>query len=151
MIGIIVTGHGHFATGLVNALELLAGATEALEAIDFEGSQSGEELGETILASAAKLDGGNGILVMTDLRGGTPFNISTQLSMSKCKNMEGQLEIVAGSNLPMLLEAYMSRDSVDNAAALAQQIAASGKEQIIYFEKTSDFAAGDDDDEIELD
>ena len=45
MIGIIVTGHGHFATGLVNALELLAGATEALEAIDFEGSQSGEELG----------------------------------------------------------------------------------------------------------
>lgn len=147
MIGIIVTGHGHFATGLVNALELLAGATEALEAIDFEGSQSGEELGETILASAAKLDDGNGILVMTDLRGGTPFNISTQLSMSKCKN----LEIVAGSNLPMLLEAYMSRDSVDNATALAQQITASGKEQIIYFEKTSDFAAGDDDDEIELD
>ncbi len=46
MIGIIVTGHGHFATGLVNALELLAGATEALEAIDFEGSQSGEELGD---------------------------------------------------------------------------------------------------------
>lgn len=147
MIGIIVTGHGHFATGLINALELLAGAAEALEAVDFEGSRSGEELGEAILAAAAKMDDGNGILVMTDLRGGTPFSISTQLSMGKCKN----LEVVAGSNLPMLLEAYMSRSSVDNAAVLAQQITDSGKEQIIYFEKTFDFASDDDDDEIELD
>lgn len=115
MIGIIVTGHGNFATGMVNALELLAGSPEALEAIDFEGSQSGEALSEIICNSAMKMDDGNGVLVMTDLRGGTPFNISTQLSMSKCKN----LEIVAGSNLPMLVEAYMSRDFVDSAAALA--------------------------------
>ena len=48
MIGIVVTGHGNFASGIVSALKLLTGEPDALEAVDFEGSQSAETLEEVV-------------------------------------------------------------------------------------------------------
>lgn len=147
MIGIIVTGHGDFATGVVSALKLLAGAPEALETVDFEGTQSAEALEESLREAAARVDGGDGVLVMTDLKGGTPFNVSIRIAIGGYE----KLEVVTGTNLPMLVEAYMSRMAMDDVNALARQIAASGKEQVQYFEKVILAASDDDEDEIELD
>lgn len=146
MIGIIVTGHGTFATGVVSALKLLAGDPEALEAIDFGGDISVEALGEAISAAAARVDSGDGVLVLTDLRGGSPFNVSTRIAMSGYEKME----VVTGTNLPMLVEAFMSRMMMDDVNALARQLASSGKEQVQYFEKEV-LTASDDDDDIEMD
>lgn len=150
MIGIIVTGHGQFATGLVSALKLLTGEPEALLAVDFaEGDDIGR-LEEKLKAAIESLRSGggcdsDGILVMTDLRGGSPFNVSTRLSMG-----QADLEVLTGTNLGMLVEAYMSRQMAADVKELALSTAASGKDQVGYFEKEMT-ASADDEDEIELD
>lgn len=146
MIGIIVSGHGHFATGLVSALKLLAGEPEALETVDFEAEDSIERLEEKQRAAISALADAEGILLMTDLRGGSPFNVAARLAMEN-----SALEVVTGSSLPMLVEAYMSRQMFPSAAELAVSVAETGKNQAGYFEKSGMAASGDDDDEIELD
>ncbi len=145
MIGIIVTGHGHFATGLVSALELLTGEPEALEAVDFEAGDDIGRLEEKLKAARESLGSSDGILVMTDLRGGSPFNVASRMSM-ECPG----LEVLTGTNLGMLVEVYMSRQMASDVKSLAVSTAASGKDQVGYFEKEQTVSA-DDEDEIELD
>lgn len=155
MIGIIVTGHGQFATGLVSALKLLAGEPEALLAVDFEAGDDIGRLEEKLKAAIESLggeayDGGSdassdGILVMTDLRGGSPFNVASRLSME-----HPGVEVLTGSNLGMLVEAYMARQMAQDVKTLAVSTAASGKDQVGYFEKEL-VGSADDEDEIELD
>lgn len=157
MIGIIVTGHGQFATGLVSALKLLAGEPEALLAVDFEAGDDIGRLEEKLKAAIGSLGSGNdeaegresgssdGILVMTDLRGGSPFNVASRLSMER-----PEVEVLTGTNLGMLVEAYMTRQMASDVKGLAVSTAASGKDQVGYFEKEL-VGSADDEDEIELD
>lgn len=159
MIGIIVTGHGQFAGGLVSALKLLTGEPEALLAVDFEEGDDIGRLEEKLKAAVESLRSGcgsdsdgrdgcdscDGILVMTDLRGGSPFNVSARLAVS-----QADLEVLTGTNLGMLVEAYMSRQMAAGVTELARTTASSGKDQVGYFEKVLSVSA-DDEDEIELD
>ncbi len=147
MIGIIVTGHGQFATGLVSALKLLAGEPEALLAVDFEAGDDIGRLEEKLKAAIESLGGEacEGILVMTDLRGGSPFNVASRLSME-----HPEVEVLTGTNLGMLVEAYMARQMAPDVKTLAVSTAASGKDQVGYFEKEL-VGSADDEDEIELD
>lgn len=145
MLGIIVSGHGHFASGLVSALQLLAGEPEAVQTVDFEAQDSIEILESKLKAAIDTLGDTAGIMIMTDLQGGSPFNVSMKLALA-----DERLELVTGTNLPMLVEAYMSRPMYEEVAAFAAAIAAAGKTQVSRLEKQA-AAASDDDDEIELD
>lgn len=145
MIGIVVSGHGHFASGLTSALMLLAGETEALQVVDFEAQDSIEILEGKMKAAIEALDSTDGIMIMTDLQGGSPFNVALRLAM-----MDQNLEVVTGTNLPMLVDAYMSRPMFDGAAELAASVVAQGKNQVILLEKPGT-SASDDDDELEID
>lgn len=144
MLGIVVSGHGHFASGLVSALKLLAGEPEALQTADFEARDSIEILEGKLRAAVSALGETDGIVIMTDLQGGSPFNVSMKLAMT-----DEKLEVVTGTNLPMLVEAYMSRPMLKNAAELAQAAVNAGKMSVSRLEKQA--AADADDDEIELD
>ena len=84
MIGIIVTGHGSFATGITSGLKLLAGETAYYEAVDFLPEDSVEALTEKLLRAVEALSGLEGILILTDIAGGSPFNVSLKLKLTRC-------------------------------------------------------------------
>ena len=85
MVGIIVTGHGNFATGLTSSVKLIAGMPELYETVDFVQEDSVEDL-ETNLNAAIdnlKEDCKEGILIFTDLVGGSPFKTSVEISLTR--------------------------------------------------------------------
>lgn len=126
MLGIIITGHGNFATGLGSDIELVAGKQEKLELIDFEKGMSSEQLNKKFLETIEKLDADQGIVFLTDLAGGTPFN---QAAMIKADNEN--IGVIAGVNAPLILESLFNREtSVKEFIESAIQI---GKNSIVPF------------------
>ncbi|MBS5063196.1 MAG: PTS sugar transporter subunit IIA [Hungatella hathewayi] len=146
MIGIIVTGHGFFATGITSALKLLVGEPEQFEAVDFEPEDSIDMLTDKLKAAVERLKDCEGILLLTDLRGGSPYNVASRLCMSGKEGME----VLAGTNLPMLIEVYMTRGMAADVVALADTALKAGSSQVLRFERAAAFTP-DDDDEIEMD
>lgn len=110
MINALVTGHGEFSLGLLNALEMIAGEQEKVKAIPFFESDSMEDYTKNILKGLDDVDGENSeIIIFTDLMGGTPFNVS-MLNSNDLNNVT----VISGTNLPMLLEFIIQRWSEDN-------------------------------------
>jgi len=108
MIRLIVTGHGKFASGLINAVDFIVGKQENLIGIEFNNQDlvTYSEQIENIIKDAYKND--DSVVVLTDLIGGTPFRISSSIS-TKYNNVY----VVAGVNIPMLLEAVFKRENYD--------------------------------------
>ena len=140
MVGMIVTGHGNFATGITGGLRLLAGEPEDYEAVDFLPGDSVDSLTEKLRAAAEKLSGCSGILILADLVGGSPFNVSIRMKMEG----DGTLEVIGGANLPAVLQGYMSRMAEDDVSRLAEDVLRAGKDAMVRFE-----ASGNDDDDYE--
>lgn len=104
MIGLILCGHGHFATGLHSAIKLIAGVQEKMIAIDFTEGMTSEELKDLLLSGIDAVDSGAGIVIFTDIPGGTPFRQSASIS-----SKEKQISVLAGTSLPMLLGSCFNR------------------------------------------
>jgi PTS system mannose-specific IIA component len=103
MIGVLITTHGNLGSELIRAAELIKGQLKGVGCVSVDHTKGMEEIKKEINTAIKKLDQGQGVLVLTDLFGGTPSNIS--LSFLK----EGKLEVVTGVNLPMLLKISDSR------------------------------------------
>ncbi|WP_017212423.1 PTS galactosamine/N-acetylgalactosamine transporter subunit IIA [Clostridium beijerinckii] len=108
MIGIIVSGHGNFASGLLSTVKLIAGEQDMVIGIDFVDGQGSVELKNNIKDAMNKL--GDEILVLTDLAGGSPFMNSVLL---KQELTDKKIEVISGTNIPMLLEVVLKRDDND--------------------------------------
>ena len=106
MIGVIITTHGNLGSELIKAAELIKGKLEGVSYISVDQTNGMEDIKKQISSSIKKLEQGQGVLILTDLFGGTPSNIS--LSFLK----EGKLEVVTGVNLPMLLKLYDKRQEM---------------------------------------
>lgn len=131
MTGIIVTGHGSFATGITSGLELLAGTPKDYQAVDFRPEDSIESLKEKLLKAVKGLSGCQEILVLADLAGGSPFNVSVQL---KLQDAGCNMEVIGGINLPCVLQAYMTRAMETDVSTLAEEVMEAAKGAIIHFE-----------------
>lgn len=129
MIGIIVTGHGNFASGLTSSLDLIAGKPEQYVAVDFKAEFSIEDLERELHNAWDALHECEGILVLSDLLGGSPFKTAVMIAQKKEK-----VEIVAGTNLPMLIEVNMARKFVEDVASLANMAVTTGKDQVLRYE-----------------
>lgn len=103
MIKLVVVAHGHFATGAASALELIAGKQEEVAVIDFSEGMSAQTVKEKI---AAELVDQSEVLVLSDLLGGTPFKVSTELMAE----FNGKMNVLSGLNLAMLIEAVFARN-----------------------------------------
>ena len=80
MIGFILTGHGHFSTGLKSALDMIAGPQEAFEVVTFTEEEAGA-YGDTLRAAVKDMrEKTDGVLIFCDLMGGTPFNQSMMIT-----------------------------------------------------------------------
>lgn len=129
MYGIIVTGHGRFAEGLLEAAELILGKQTNIEAINFLKEESSVDLRDKIENAVNSMKGLEGIIFLTDLAGGTPFNTSVILSeeINSCK-------VLGGTNLPLLIEILMNRE-LGEITELIEAGLSVGKDAIVAFEK----------------
>jgi len=98
MIGVLITTHGNLGNELIKAAEMIKGPINGLLHVSIDQAKGVEDLKKEIGNAIKKLDKGKGVLILTDLFGGTPSNIS--LSFMK----DGKVEVVTGVNLPMLLK-----------------------------------------------
>lgn len=131
MIGIIVTGHGKFAPGIMDVVELIVGEQANCEVVEFVPTDSIEQLTDKMATAWERLDTGcDGVLVFCDLPGGSPFNVAIRLKLQRQK----PAEVLAGVNVPMLSTAAMSRDSVSSLDELVEEVLEAGKENIFAFD-----------------
>lgn len=145
MLGIIVTGHGKFASGFEASLELLAGETDGVKFVDFDG-ESGEALKEKLAQVMDSMKERDGVLVLADLPGGTPYNKSVEL---KLERKEQVIEVMAGTNLPLLLSCAMMLENFETPMELAQGMIMEAKDSLVIFElEESTDDSGDFDDFI---
>lgn len=115
MIGMVISGHGEFAPGITDALEMIAGKQDLLFSIPLTESRSLPAFEDELESSARKLkEKAEGVIFFVDLIGGTPFRCAMSVS-AKTENSA----VVVGSNLPMLIEAALSRASYADAKKLA--------------------------------
>lgn len=129
MIGIILTGHGNFASGLNSALELIAGKQNNIEVVNFERDHSVSALETNLNSALSRLDNCDEIAFLTDLAGGSPFKSSVTISLSLQKDKSF---VIAGTNLGMLLEISMCREdyNIQGLKELALEI---GKSSVKIF------------------
>jgi len=107
MIGVLIVTHGNLGAELIKAAELIKGSLEGIIPVSVDQTKGVEEVKKEINSALKKLDRGRGVLVLTDLFGGTPSNIS--LSFMK----PGKVEVLTGVNLPMLLKIEDKRSDMD--------------------------------------
>ena len=98
MFGIVIVGHGGLARELLLATEHVVGAQEAAKAISIAPQDDLTQKQAEIRAAVASVDGGEGVVVVTDMFGGTPSNLAIG-----CMSGEG-VEVVYGANLPLLVK-----------------------------------------------
>jgi PTS system mannose-specific IIA component len=117
MIGIVVVTHGRLADELVAATEHVVGPLEACTSISIGPDDDMERRREDIRQAVEEADSGSGVIILTDMFGGTPSNLSISL-LDK-----GKVEVVAGANLPMLIKLAEARTrlTVDELAVSATE------------------------------
>lgn len=111
MIGIILVTHGQLAKEFVAAMEHVVGTQEKVATICIGPSDDMEVRRAQIAAAIAEVDSGAGVILLTDLFGGTPSNLAISLLEA------GKTEVIAGINLPMLIRLAGARKELDLRAA----------------------------------
>jgi mannose PTS system EIIA component len=106
MIGVLITTHGNLGCELLKAAELIKGSIKGVVCVSVDQAKGMEDIKKEISTAVKKLDNGKGVLILTDLFGGTPSNIS--LSFLKA----GKVEVLTGVNLPMILKLTEVREGV---------------------------------------
>jgi PTS system mannose-specific IIA component len=107
MIGVLVITHSNLGSELIKAAEMIKGELPGIIPISIDANKSLKSINKEITSAIKKVDSKKGVLILTDLFGGTPSNIS--LSFLK----EGKVEVVTGVNLPMLLKISTMREETD--------------------------------------
>lgn len=123
MIGLVLVTHGQLANQFVAAMEHVVGPQAQVEAICIGPDDDMEKRRKDILDAVAAADAGDGVVLLTDMFGGTPSNLAISI-MNKAK-----VEVIAGVNLPMLIKLASVRDSLSLPEAV-DQAQASGRKYI---------------------
>jgi len=116
MIGLVLVTHGRLAEEFRSALEHVVGPQAAIETIAIGPDDRMENRRSDIADAVSRVNGGEGVIILTDMFGGTPSNLAISLLEI------GKVEVVAGLNLPMLVKlARIRKDSTLDKAATAAQ------------------------------
>ena len=108
MIGVVIVTHCHLAEELICAAQLVVGEDlKQFQGVSVEPQDGSEGIREKILTAIRKVDSGQGVLILTDMYGGTPSNISLSFLEEK------KVEVITGVNLPMLLKLATLEDQLE--------------------------------------
>jgi len=113
MIGMILVTHGHLAEEFVHAMEHVVGQQRDIATVCIGPHDDMEARRKEIAQAIKRVDSGNGVVILTDLFGGTPSNLAISLLKP------GKIEVIAGTNLPMLIRLAGARKDMDIGAAAA--------------------------------
>ena len=113
MIGLVLVTHGRLAAEFITALEHVVGPQTGVEGICIDADDDMEARRADIAAAIAKVNEGEGVIILTDLFGGTPSNLAISLMKS------ADIEVIAGVNLPMLIRLEGARKVMGVRAAVA--------------------------------
>ena len=122
---VLVTGHGGFALGMADASRMIVGDQELIDWLPFE---EGTNLSDYQAQIAARVErhGEEGLLILTDFKGGTPFNVSMLLSQGY-----PQVAVLAGTNLAMILEAIDQAPTASSVTNLADHLVVIGRQGLL--------------------
>jgi mannose PTS system EIIA component len=108
MVGVVIVTHCHLAEELIAAAKLVVGEElKQFLAVSIDPKAGSEEIREKIIAAIRKVEEGQGVLILTDMYGGTPSNISLSFLEEK------RVEVITGVNLPMLLKLATYKNEMD--------------------------------------
>ena len=113
MIGLVLVTHGRLAAEFITAMEHVVGPQQAVEGICIDAEDDMEMRRKEIADAIGRVDQGKGVIILTDLFGGTPSNLA--ISLMKSEN----IEVIAGVNLPMLIRLEGARKAMSVRAAVA--------------------------------
>ena len=114
MIGLVLVTHGRLAEEFHHAVEHVVGQQEYLETVSIGADDDMEQRRRDIVDAVARADNGSGVIILTDMFGGTPSNLAISVMEA------GRVEVIAGVNLPMLIKLSSVRLTNDMAASLRE-------------------------------
>lgn len=123
MIGLVLATHGKLAEELLRTAEGIVGKLERCEAVTVDAGSSMDDTRERLAAAVKRVEEGDGVLVLTDMFGGTPANLALGF-------LDDKLEVVTGVNLPMLLKLSTARAESPSLAGVAELVTAHGQKNI---------------------
>lgn len=126
MVGIILASHGEFANGILQSGSMIFGEQQNVAAVTLMPSEGPDDVKAKMEAAIASFEDPEEVLFLVDLWGGTPFNQANNLLEAH----KDKWAIVAGMNLPMVIEAYASRFSMNTAHEIAAHIIATAKDGV---------------------
>ena len=117
MIGILIVSHGNLAEALISSAEILIGSLPKVRGVSIWPQDKKEEIQERIEREIAEVDSGEGVIILTDLLGGTPTNLSLSFLDEK------RVAVVTGVNIPMLLAlfSYQKEKSLEEIGRLVKK------------------------------
>lgn len=124
-IAVVITTHGQAAPALLATTEMIIGTQDNVACVDFVPGENGEVLAGKIRQRLADLDLSQGLLLMVDLWGGTPFNTANGLAREN-----ENFEVVTGVSVPMLISVLSGRDEVSGLAQLAEMAVCDGRDGV---------------------
>jgi PTS system mannose-specific IIA component len=124
MIGKLILTHGGMARELLSAAQTISGRLSSFEAISLDWNDGVEEAKAQVAAAIERLDEGDGVLILTDMYGGTPCNVATKFYRA------GKVEILTGVNLPMVLRLACQASQEGSVSELARALQAKGQRSV---------------------
>jgi PTS system mannose-specific IIA component len=124
MIGIVIVTHSHLGDALIDAAEFIIGTRpDSMVSVSINLNENVDKLREKIAQGIKKVDQNKGVLILTDMFGGTPSNLSYSFLE------EGRVEVISGVNLPILIKALNTQEKIE-LGEFAQSLEAFGKKSI---------------------
>lgn len=122
MVGIVIVSHLNFADAVLKTAELIVGKIEGSRALSLDPKKDVEVLRTEIKDALKEVNSGEGVIILTDMFGGTPSNLAMSF-------LSADVEVVSGVNLPMLIRMTMEREEKD-LKTLAIKAKESGRDNI---------------------
>lgn len=123
-IGAVIVAHGALAEGLRDAAEAIFGKTGGIAAVSVQAGESTDAIRDRLERAIKMIDRGFGVIIFTDMFGGTPSNMSLSLLS------EHNMDVLTGVNLPMVLK-FLNRRDKDRLPELVASLVKCGRENIV--------------------
>ena len=124
MIGKLILTHGGLARELMSAAQVISGRLAGFEALSLDWNDSFDEARSKVRAAIERLDEGQGVLILTDMYGGTPSNVAVSFLQN------GKVEVLTGVNLPMVLRLACQSEEPDDLAEMARWLQAKAQRSL---------------------
>ncbi len=130
MIASIIIGHGNFGSSILESAEMIIGKQQNIQLIDFLKKDSLEDIDRKISQALDNLDTEDGVIVLADLMGGTPFN---RMMLQASENPD--IKVVAGVNMPLVMEILNNRSKISDLDSFIEENISMSREMMVLGNK----------------